>query len=111
MQSLLRLPCGAANKFNLNIAKDFAADFRPCLWRLLTPRYWISCPISVAYVLAKNPFETEALFKIEIAYLRCLSPNSETDGSCFVGCVCLLTTFSAALQDRILTASPDKFMM
>jgi len=81
VQSVLRLPCGTVFKFNLNTVKDFAADFRSWLWRLLTPRYRISCPISVAYVVAKNPFETEALFKIEIAYLRGISRNSETDGS------------------------------
>jgi len=66
--------------FKFNIAIDFAADFRPWLWRTVTPRYRISCPISVAYVVAKNPFETEAVFKIEMASVRGLSPNSETDG-------------------------------
>jgi hypothetical protein len=111
VQSLLLLPCRTVTKFKFNIAKAFAANFRLWLWRTLTPRYRIPCPISVAYVVAKNHFETEAVFKIEMASLRSLSPNSETDGLCFVGCVCLLSTFVAALQDRILTASPEKIMM
>lgn len=111
MQSLLSLPRVTVTKFKFNIAIDFAADFRPCLWRTLTPGYRISCPVSVAYVVAKNPFETKAVFKIEMASLRGLSPNSETDGSCFVGCVCLFNTFVAALQDHILTASPEKIIM